>query len=311
MDEMSDVCGENCVLVEQLARTTIGPEEEEGEAGSGVKRSGKKRKEKRPEMIRMRSLERSSESAKGERPSNAEFQEYELADDAIDELEGDASGGNVEGQPRRDEVSGQEQEAEEEDDFERIGCDSSDTSRKTVGREELPVGVPNSTSIDTAVVILRGAAAVAGKFATFPRMKRRRRVFTNRISLKHGKVRARATAVPTRTTKDGTSIFYWCDVNGGRPIKGEFCCRGRFKWKGFGLGMRVQMDLVFRHELLLIGFIFCRAGRRCLQSDMDEPGVHAKLSLLEGEQAPVIDATERTTDLCQPALVEYSQRFAG
>lgn len=235
MDEMSDMCEhgpEHTQLAEQLARIQIGPNEdsEEKEQDSN-KRANKKKNGNRPEMIRMRSLNGSSGCAKEEAvgeegKSNLQFQEYELADDAIDELVRDQEEGEVpvNDKERTENRGGAE---DDDDDFVRIGCDTSNTPRKAVGREELPVGVRNSLSIDdTPAVILRSLARGRDKFSTFPRMKRRKRVFTNRISLKRGQAKGtngqhRTKPVPTRKTKDGTTIFYWCDA-GRRPSKGDF-----------------------------------------------------------------------------------------
>lgn len=219
MDEMSDVCDHEReeLLAEKLGRIEIGPPEVEAAAEGRRKGKGK-----RPEMIRMRSLDGSSSAVCKEKRAE-EFQEYELADDAIDELDQEEE--EDEGQKgarsvRQGVEMGTRPAAavDDEDEFVKIGCDTSDTPRKAMGKEELPAGVRNSQSIDDGAVVFHGG----DKFATFPRMKKRRRVFTNRIALKNGKrVSPRVkSVVPTRKTKDGTSIYYWCDVK-SRPIKGE------------------------------------------------------------------------------------------
>lgn len=245
MDEMSDVCPHerNNSLVDQLARIEIGP----GDIAEGDEKNKNQKKKcngnKRQEMIRMRSLEGNMDDSAKEK-SQEQFQEYELADDAIDELGDDEReetendhllGAKKQTINKTDKVGGDNIEDDDED-FVKIGCDTKDTPRKTSkGKEELPVGIlRNSVSID-AQVILRAVeggkeagSLVRDKFATFPRMKRRKRVFTNRISLKNNgavkgrQVKGKSTVVPTRKTKDGTSIFYWCDVaNGSRPAKGD------------------------------------------------------------------------------------------
>lgn len=229
MEEMSDMCehGPDSELAEQLARIQIGPSEDKEEGQESNKRA--KKKGKRPEMIRMRSLNGgdgcAKEEAMGEEgKSHLQFQEYELADDAIDELVRDQEAGEVPVIDKQRTENGED----DDDDFVRIGCDTSNTPRKAVGREELPVGVRNSLSIDdTPAVILRNLAKGRDKFSTFPRMKRRKRVFTNRISLKRGQAKSqhRTKPVPTRKTKDGTTIFYWCDA-GRRPSKGDFSLPG-------------------------------------------------------------------------------------
>lgn len=220
MDEMSEICGhgggkrlqekvvekeklEQEKLSDRLARIGIGPSEEEDEedGNSGRRQKTKKEKTGRQEMIRMRSLD---ESAK----ERIKLEEYELADDAIDELAESPTGGGGE--------MGNES-LDDEDDFVKIGCDTADTQRKAVGKEELPVGVRNSLLIDPPVMI-RPGLRVKEKFATFPRMRRRTRLCHNRISLKVA-AGGRSRAVPTRKTKDGTSIYYWCDL--GRKKKGE------------------------------------------------------------------------------------------
>lgn len=189
-----DVEKEKEKLSDRLARLGIGPPDEE-DGNSGRRKTG------RQEMIRMRSLD---ESAK----ERNKLEEYELADDAIDELaESPTDGGGGDG---RKEL------LDDEDDFVKIGCDTADTQRKAVGKEELPVGLRNSLSVDPPVMI-RHSLRVKEKFATFPRMRRRTRLCHNRISLKVA-AGGRTKTVPTRKTKDGTSIYYWCDL--GRKKKG-------------------------------------------------------------------------------------------
>lgn len=245
MDEMSDVCGRHSegadgdleeekedgevdkAIADQLGRIAIGPRDEEEEEESGKAR----RKGKKPEMIRMKPLDGSAKDKENNGDKVGEFQEYELADDAINELgerEGDKTlpGNGTEVANRLEKTSD-----DDEDDFVKIGCATN--GEKLMGKEELPVAaggqvqlLSNSQSIDDTAtpVILRWAHTAHGfkdKFATFPRMNRRRR-FYNKIAIQRP---SRRKSVPTRVTKDGTSIFYWCDTN-RKPKGGRIENRG-------------------------------------------------------------------------------------
>lgn len=205
LDEMSDVCPHE--VAEESARAVIGPPGEEELKG----RSSKNKRDKK-EMIRMRSL--NGESSAKEKEIQVEFQEYELADDAIDELHIKT--------PENDADRGVEKDDndEDEDDFVRIGCDSR-KCENAIGKEEQPVGVLNPQTIsddDIKVpVIVCKDSICRDKFATFPRMKRRKQLFSSRIYFPPGYKCPNRRKVPTRKTKDGTKIYYYCDATTNRP----------------------------------------------------------------------------------------------
>lgn len=73
------------------------------------------------------------------------------------------------------------------------------------------------------------------------------------------------------------------------------------------IGMLIETAI----NLSLLLSFNCRTGRRCLQPDLDESRLYTVVSLLEGEQATGLDTTECVINLCQPALVEHSQRPVG
>lgn len=241
---MSDVCPHTVdnndhrdekaykAIADQLSRIEMGPPDEDESAGEGGKTGKRRKKVKKQEMIKMTPLNGSAKEHRTGGDNGSDFQEYELADDAINELgdRGDST------KPQEDDVTVEGEEKEngadendDDDDFVKIGCSTSNgQGKKLMGQEELPVVgsiLPSSKSIDDAPVILRWAQTAHGfkdKFATFPKMNRRRRFYNNkRVSLKGNKSSHRKS-VPTRVTKDGTSIFYWCDAN--RKPKGA---RGR------------------------------------------------------------------------------------
>lgn len=135
-------------------------------------------------------------------PTKATFQEYELADSAIEELE--ESGESMEKRTA----------GSDEEDFVKIGCGPSN-GRKATGTEEFPESTKVSSSSSHTVSQMARKANKKGKFATFPRYGKTAGLRRKVLGTAHNLL-----GPPTRTTKDGTIITYWCDLRPRRP-KGD------------------------------------------------------------------------------------------